>query len=172
MKGTLKKGSISDECIFRFDGYAKKIECANLGQWRPIKVSKATINSPRATVWSGMPKQWVAGPSHLENGSVIGESYKRMLINYAFSGFEDISHTASLYKMVLLRKTGLEEKTSLNRKTPNNWIGRGGPARWSVRFPDLTPCDFCLWGFLEACMHTTPGYCDEDIEGRITRKFW
>jgi hypothetical protein len=36
----------------------------------------------------------------------------------------------------------------LNRKFPDRWIGKGGPLEWPARSPDLTPCDFWLWGSL------------------------
>lgn len=31
----------------------------------------------------------------------------------------------------------------------NNWIGRAGPIQWPARSPDLTPCDFFLWGYMK-----------------------
>ena len=37
----------------------------------------------------------------------------------------------------------------LDMKLPNRWIGRGGPIAWPARSPDLTLCDFFLWGYLK-----------------------
>jgi len=37
----------------------------------------------------------------------------------------------------------------LNSTFPNRWIGRGSTINWPPRSPDLTPLDFCLWGFDE-----------------------
>ena len=34
-----------------------------------------------------------------------------------------------------------------NERFPDAWIGRGGPIPWPPRSPDLSPLDFCLWGF-------------------------
>jgi hypothetical protein len=39
-----------------------------------------------------------------------------------------------------------------NATLPNRWSGRAGAAneewmKWPPRFPDLTPCDFFLWGY-------------------------
>ncbi|KAJ8874191.1 hypothetical protein PR048_025033 [Dryococelus australis] len=44
-------------------------------------------------------------------------------------------------------------KRELNRRPPNRWIERGGCDDserwcWPPRSPDLTPCDFFLWGFV------------------------
>lgn len=33
-----------------------------------------------------------------------------------------------------------------NNRFLDSWVGRGGPARWPPRLPDLTFLDFFLWG--------------------------
>jgi len=41
----------------------------------------------------------------------------------------------------------------LNERSPDAWIGRGGPIPWPPRSPDLFPLDFFLSGTLRAlCM--------------------
>lgn len=37
----------------------------------------------------------------------------------------------------------------------NRWIGRGGAVAWPPRSPDLTPCDFFLWGHLKNLVYKT-----------------
>ncbi|PSN45669.1 hypothetical protein C0J52_22361 [Blattella germanica] len=39
----------------------------------------------------------------------------------------------------------------LNETLPNRWIGR-----WPPRSPDLTPCDFFLWGFVKDKVYVPP----------------
>ena len=34
----------------------------------------------------------------------------------------------------------------LNAHFPERWMGRHGPHQRSARSPNLTPCDFLLWG--------------------------
>jgi hypothetical protein len=36
----------------------------------------------------------------------------------------------------------------LGREFPDRWIGRR-PIPWAPRFPDVTPPDFFLWGFVK-----------------------
>ena len=31
----------------------------------------------------------------------------------------------------------------------NRWVGRSGPIEWPARSPDLTACDYWLWGYLK-----------------------
>jgi hypothetical protein len=36
----------------------------------------------------------------------------------------------------------------LNDTLPNRWTGSGSTTNWPPRSPDLTPLDFCLWGWM------------------------
>ena len=38
----------------------------------------------------------------------------------------------------------------LNLTFPERWIGRGGHVQWPQRSPNLTPLDFCLWGWMKS----------------------
>jgi len=42
----------------------------------------------------------------------------------------------------------VQVRTFLNENFPG-WIGRRGIVDWPPRSPDLTPCDFDLWGILK-----------------------
>ena len=47
------------------------------------------------------------------------------------------------------------------------WIGRGSLIHWPARSPDLTPLDFCLWGWLKGEVYSTKVDTRADIVGRI-----
>jgi hypothetical protein len=38
----------------------------------------------------------------------------------------------------------------LNDTFPNRWIGHGSTITWPPRSPDLSPLDFCLWGWMKS----------------------
>jgi len=38
---------------------------------------------------------------------------------------------------------------NLNLTFPERWIGRCGHFQWPPRSPDVTPLDFCLWGWMK-----------------------
>ena len=44
---------------------------------------------------------------------------------------------------------GCLEREWLNEKFGERWIGRRGFIEWQPRSPDLSPCDFLLWGVLK-----------------------
>jgi len=57
---------------------------------------------------------------------------------------------------------------------PQRWIGRTGPKdlalhSWPPRSPDLTPCDFFLWGYIKERVYVPPLPADLDgLTNRIT----
>ena len=52
----------------------------------------------------------------------------------------------------------------LNRQHGNNWIGNRDPVSWPARSPDLTPLDFCIWGYLKNKVYCTPYNSVEELE--------
>ena len=71
----------------------------------------------------------------------------------------------------------------------HRWIGGTGPKdlalhSWPPRSPDMTPCDFFLWGYLKERVYVPPLSADlDEIKNRITaavksvtedtlRRFW
>jgi hypothetical protein len=40
----------------------------------------------------------------------------------------------------------LDVRDWLDRRFSGRWLCRRGPHEWPARSPDLTPCDFFLWG--------------------------
>lgn len=59
----------------------------------------------------------------------------------------------------------------LQETFPNKWIGRGGPVAWPARSPDITSCDFFLWGFVKSKVYDTPPTTAEDMQQRIVAAF-
>ena len=56
----------------------------------------------------------------------------------------------------------------------NFWIGRTGPKdlalhSWSARSPDMTQCDFFLWGYVKERVYVPPLPADlDELTNRIT----
>ena len=58
-------------------------------------------------------------------------------------------------------------RSYLNNKRPNNWIGRVVPVNWPANSPDLTPCNFFLWGHVQAKVFSTPTQSVDYLETKI-----
>lgn len=66
----------------------------------------------------------------------------------------------------------LNVRAFLNRHYPNRWIGRGedAPIKWPARSPDLTPCDFFVWGTLKTNVYKTPVATRAELWRRIVHE--
>jgi len=56
----------------------------------------------------------------------------------------------------------------LNITFPERWIGRGGHVQWPPRSPDLTPLDFCLWGWMKSEVYEEKVNTRDELVARIT----
>ena len=55
----------------------------------------------------------------------------------------------------------------LNLTFPETWIGRGGHVQWPPRSPDLTPLDFCLWGWMKSEVYKEKVNTRDELVARI-----
>ena len=49
----------------------------------------------------------------------------------------------------------------------DRWVGRRVPNEWPSRRPNLTPCEFYLWGYTMEELYKTKPRTLEDLEARI-----
>ena len=56
----------------------------------------------------------------------------------------------------------------LNERFPDAWIGRDGPIPWPPRSPDLSPLDFCLWGYFKNIVYAEKIRNIQHLQDRIT----
>ena len=61
----------------------------------------------------------------------------------------------------------LTVRSWLDQHFSGRWLGRRGPHEWPPRSPDLTPCDFYLWGYTKEEVYKTKPRTLEDFEIRI-----
>ena len=60
-----------------------------------------------------------------------------------------------------------EVRNFLNYCFPGRWIGRGGPHNWPARSPDLSPLDYCVWGWLKELVYSVKVGMQDALLGRI-----
>jgi len=76
------------------------------------------------------------------------ESYLQVLEDYVWpivSGWENIDELVFMHDGAPPH-FALSVRTWLDQKLPGRWLGQRGLQEWPARSPDLTPCDFFLWG--------------------------
>ncbi len=66
----------------------------------------------------------------------------------------------------------LAVRNFLTEVFPNRWMGTGSPnLPWPPYSPDLTLCDFFLWGWIKSQVYTTPIANLDELQARIELAF-
>lgn len=128
-------------------------------------------------MWSAIGRQGVVGPFFF-NENVCGPNYLRMLQQFFLPVVQEWPNFDDLVFMqdgapphwALRVRNWLDEEFSLR------WMGRGtdekpAPFAWPPNSPDLTPCDFFLWGWIKSQVYTTPIANLDELRRRIEQAF-
>jgi hypothetical protein len=117
-----------------------------------------------------MSSRCIIGPYFFNEETINGQNYLKMLKEY----FRPIIGRKHIHNKILFQQDGApahyskEVREYLNLTFPERWIERRGPIDWAPRSPDLTPCDFFLWGYLKQKVFSEPLKDLEDLRNRIT----
>jgi len=60
-----------------------------------------------------------------------------------------------------------EVRNFLNYRFPGRWIGRGGPHNCPARSPDLSPLDYCVWGWMKELVYSVKVVTRDELLSRI-----
>ena len=108
-----------------------------------------------------------------EDQTVTGQRYLDMLRNWLIPQLTEVGD-------YLFQQDGapphwhLAVCNFLNERLPNRWIGRAGQSdqvffKWPPRSPDITVCDFFLWGYVKDRVYVSPLPATmDDLQERIT----
>lgn len=150
---------MSDEATFHVDGMVNTQNCRYWLCRNPRWVREREVKSPKVTVWCGMWREGIVGPFFFE-GSVTGSNYLRMLEEQ----FLPVLISLHMQQEVcIFMQDGAPPhwvrtvRRWLDAHFPGRWMGRGSPNMpWPPRSPDLTICDFFLWGYVKSLVCRTP----------------
>lgn len=164
---------MTDESKFDRDGVTNY---HNLHYWAPKdqnpRKCKETAHQRRFSlnVWMGIVHNYIIGPFFLPH-NLNGVTYENFLRNELALLLEDVP-LATRAQMIYQHDgcpahyfRGVRQWLDINY--PRRWIGRGGPIPWPARCPDLTPCDFYIWGHMKDLVYSTPVRSLEELRERI-----
>jgi hypothetical protein len=163
-----EKMIFSDEATFHVSGRVNRSTCVFWGYENPHIVRELQKNSPKVNVWCAITARKVIGPYFFPD-NINGENYLAMLedflleelpLNILQGGFFQQDGAPAHYARAV--------KNLLNENFTGRWIGRGGPVEWPPYSPDLTPCDFWLWGQLKDQVYSAPIRTLDELKERIT----
>lgn len=126
----------------------------------------------KVNIWAGIIDNFLIGPITMPD-NLNGNNYLIFLQETLPTLLEDLP--------LLLRQNmwfmhdgapphfSLAVRQYLSTRYPNRWIGRGNdaPVKWPPRSPDLTPCDFFLWGAMKTKVYSSPIESEEDLNRKI-----
>jgi len=139
----------TDEAIFQINGRVNRHNCVYWADTNPHLIIEQEIHVPQVIVWGGIWSNGVVGPFFFE-GNVTSEKYFRMLNDSIIPQLEAHSD----FRTMIWQQDGAPPHYGQIVRdylddTFVQWIGRRGTVEWPPRSPDLTPCDFSLWGIMK-----------------------
>jgi len=158
----------SDESTFNLNGVVNRHNSYYWADENPNILIEKQQKSVGLTVWAAISSQGIIGPfffhSPPPNGihpyfkpcTVNGPNYLEMMQTFFYPKFRDLPDSEDH----LIMQDGAPPhyarnvRTWLNGNLPDQWIGRANSTDqckvvWPPRSPDLTPCDYFLWGFIK-----------------------
>ena len=154
----------SDEAQFCMNGHVNKHNCCYWDYQHP-RVQIPVPNDRRGVnVWCGISSDGILGP-YFFDGNVTAVAYRDLLVDFA--GPHLIDNLLYLQQDGAPPHFGNIVRDWLNINLPHRWIGRGGQFDlnfpWPPRSPDLTVCDFFLWGYIKEQVYArgSPATLDE-----------
>lgn len=171
--GTVNQRHIlwSDESLFHRRGFVNK---QNFRWWSRDNPSwyldNAEVGGPKVMVWAGIIDEEIIGPYFFDN-TVNVNTYLEMLQSYLLPELE--RRNLNVADTIFMQDGAPAHYALAVRQWCNNhfrqWIGRGGSyvQSWPPRSPDLTPCDFFLWGHLKNKVLRNQPNTAEEIKAEI-----
>lgn len=165
----------SDEAHFHLEGYVNKHNCRYWAPNNPKQKHQRQLHSPKVTVWCAISGSGIIGPYFFENQNgasvtVNSERYVNMIETY----FHPIVERDSRFnRNTWFQQDGATAHTARDTMTviqalfPQKLISRFGDLAWPPRSPDITPCDFFLWGYLKSKVYSNQPRTISDLKRNI-----
>jgi hypothetical protein len=147
----------SDECTFYTDGHVNRWNCRIWDYVRPDDFcAEKSQSALSVSVWAGMSENHVFGPYFFPS-TVTGDSYRAILCEFFLPNL--LESLGNAENEVWFHQDGApahvanDTKAFLASVFGTNIISRDFVHEWPPRSPDLTPCDFYLWGAVKELVY-------------------
>ena len=121
------------------------------------------LHSSKVTVWCAVAAFAIIGPYFFEDErgnayTVTSESYAHMLLDFFIPRVQGlpVSKTTYFQQDGATRHTAKITMNILRPIFPGHLISRYGDIECPARSPDLSVCDFYLWGHLTSVVYSAP----------------
>lgn len=161
----------SDEATFHVSGKVNRHNVRIWGPENPHFHQEHTRDSEKVNVWCALSCNRLIGPFFFAEKNINGTIFLDMLENFAIPQFENEQPN------MILQLDGAPPhwrqfvRDCLDEHFPHRWIGRDGPIPWPPRSPDITPCDFFVWGFVKDRVYSNKVNSLEEMKQKIREAF-
>ncbi|CAI6353807.1 unnamed protein product [Macrosiphum euphorbiae] len=144
---------MSDEAHFHLDGFVNKQNCRYYAAENPQSLHERPLHSPKVTVWCALSKKLIIGPYFFE------EQGNTVTVN---SVPPTLKCLVTFLNQSCVKEDELSTRQISGFNKMKHLISRFGDMHWPPRLPDLTVCDFFLWGYLKSRVYESkPRTLDE-----------
>ena len=167
----------SDEAHFHLSGSVNK---QNFRYWaanNPKIIHERPLHSPKVTVWCAVSQFGVVGPYFFEEEEVTvtvnSTRYVSMLRNFLQPKLDEIVEEHGLGDL-WFQQDGATAHTArisldvLREMFPGRLVSLRGDVGWPARSPDLSICDYFLWGYLKDKVFRSRPHTLAELKERIT----
>jgi len=166
---------MSDEAHFHLNGMVNQQNCRYWALENPRELHERPLHSPKVTVWCAVGKAAVIGPYFFEdnNGNAVtvnSERYTEMINNFFVP---ELRRKRLPIRRVWFQQDGATAHTaraSMDVLRPlfgDRLISRFANTTWPPRSPDLSICDYFLWGYLKARVYEHKPRTLDDLKEAI-----
>lgn len=166
----------SDECNFYTDGHVNTWNCRIWDYVRPPDFfAEVSQGAKSVTVWAGMTQHHLFGPYFFPS-TVTGDSYRAILSEFFI---QDLTQAVGDVANVWFQQDGAPAHSAIDTRAfissvfQTRVISRLFLHEWPPRSPDLTPCDFHLWGTVKdiVYMNGTTFNSVEELQDAVSQAF-
>ena len=164
----------TDEAHFHLSGEVNRHNLRYYAEENPNVILTQPLHSPRVTVWAGVWAGGFLGPVFFDE-TVTGSRYLEMLNDVILPLLEQIVEFNE--SRLIWQQDGAPPhwfrpaRLWLDQHFGQRWIGRNGPTAWPARSPDLTACDYWLWGHLKHLVYQSQPESIDELKEKIRGAF-
>lgn len=164
---------MSDEAHFHFSGFVNKQNFRYWAQDNPTELHQRPLHNNKVSMQCAMSSYGVIGPYFFEdNGrgiTVTSNRYIAMLETFVAQQLERFPHidTAWFQPDGSTSHTARLSMAAIRQLFGERVISENGNIQWPPRFPDLSACDFFLWGRHKSQVFLSRPATTEELKGKI-----
>jgi hypothetical protein len=159
--GRLANWFFSDEAFFHLDGGVNRQDWILWADENPHWFDERRLHPEKLCVWIGIGVEGVVGPFFWQpQNKERGINAQWMTELYQQQVFPILQNWPNFNELVFQQDGARPHSANvvlslLDQTFPDRWVGNGtadhpAPVAWPPYSPDLTACDYWLWGYMKA----------------------